>query len=84
MVKTYKIEKNVKVPALKRRGGRPPKYLFPFKSMEIGDSFVVDNKNEYQNARKAAISLGMKIEMRKEGEEHATKIPRRIRIWRIE
>lgn len=73
----YKIEKNVPVPSTLYT--KTPKW--PFREMEIGDSFVVPS-NEVKNARSSAYQLhirtGMKFIIR------LNRTNGEYRCWRIE
>lgn len=46
----YKIEKNVPIPERKTA----PNKKYPFTDMEVGDSFVVFEKDEFDRVRRAA------------------------------
>ena len=69
------IEKDICMP--KGMRGRPPKY--PFRDMEVGDSFVVLNKGSsiHSVCKEASDSLSPKVfKARKE-------IDFKYRVWRI-
>ncbi|MBK8810786.1 MAG: hypothetical protein IPN69_08665 [Acidobacteria bacterium] len=71
----YVIEKGV--PLEKRQPYK--KGRFPFDSMEVGDSFVVD-KNQYKNARASAALYG-----KRNGKTFATRTladKTNVRVWR--
>ena len=82
-MKKYKIDKNIP-PTNARENG---KYDFPFKDMEVGVSFIVDNhvgkdkryssSSEVPSAYRKAKDLGVKIITRKQTAGS-------IRIWRVE
>lgn len=84
-----KIEKNIPIPEPKKRGpkkgegGRTPTY--PFKEMEVGDSFIYSTKSTESMMRSAGcaargwakkVGLNWKFTVR--------RLDEGIRIWRIE
>ena len=67
------IENNIPLPQERKRNS------YPYKSMDIGDSFFIDNiamnivcNNNYQTSKRT----GMKFTARREGNG--------VRVWRIE
>ena len=70
-----RIDKNIKIPAKAKKGGRKPKY--PFAAMKIGDSIKAKDKKEFLNINGCAFVYGKK---------HSKKFTGRLdalRIWRI-
>jgi predicted signal transduction protein with EAL and GGDEF domain len=69
-----KIEKDIPLPV--RNGG--PQRLYPFKEMEIGDSFLAPIKQSAASghARRASLALGRKFT--------TATVQGGTRIWRIE
>jgi hypothetical protein len=71
---TFLIEKNLPLPPKKTRAN--PKHTDFLKSLEIGDSFGVEQKKELYPFYHAAKKINIKLAFRKqEGEKY--------RIWRI-
>jgi hypothetical protein len=71
------IEKGIAIPSAKTEGGLINEY--PFKAMEVGDSFPVtgdEGKRVVSNAYNFGALLGMKFACRKLG-------PGSYRIWRV-
>lgn len=69
------IEKGIEMPD--RPLGKPPKY--PWREMEVGDSFFVPNMNTADfggGASTAGKRLGKKFSCRREGNG--------VRVWRVE
>lgn len=67
------VSKEFPIPEQKRKN------VYPYKSMEIGDSFYVSNTKAqvvFNNNYRASKSLGMKFVARKEGDG--------VRVWRME
>lgn len=69
----FKIEKNVPIPADRRK-----KSKYPWKEMEIGDSFFVPGKgtHEFRAVPGAQKRYGMKFTMR--------AVEGGVRVWRVE
>ena len=73
---TYKIEKDVPLPPPTRRGNKK----FPFGEMSVGDSFVIEGKEEFYRGRLAASNYGARnhkkfsCRLMEEGG---------LRIWRV-
>jgi len=66
----YKIEKGIPVPA--------PRNEYPFRVMEVGDSFAVPS-TESRRVRSAANNFGMR-----NGRKFTVKnLPNKVRVWRI-
>ena len=75
MTSDYVIEKNVPL-VQKNRGGRKEKY--PFRQMEVGDSFVV----------RGGIVSSMRVTLRFAGLRHGRTFKTRaveggVRVWRV-
>jgi len=80
----FKIEKNVPIPA--RRGGGPPN-KYPWRDMEVGDSFFVPANGKSRNALMRALTSstqskslardGLKFTARTDAEANG------VRVWRI-
>jgi hypothetical protein len=71
---TFEIEKNIAIPEIdKTRVGRKTKY--PFREMEIGDSFVA-RKNAISAAQTHSARHKEKFSIRRIDDDN-------IRIWRI-
>jgi hypothetical protein len=66
---TYKIEKGVPLPDTLRT----PTY--PFKEMEIGDSFFVESRSKKAGIHSTAKHYGITITIRKQGSG--------FRVWRV-
>src|SRR5262245_59596807 len=69
----YKIDKNVPLPPLARKGTSK----YPLAEMEVGDSFVIENSNLGSSVKAIARKLGIKVTTRHVGDN-------RYRVWRIE
>lgn len=65
----FKIEKNVPL----RVRMEAPRY--PFKDMEVGDSFVADSQSVRSAAYQFGLRVGRKFTVRQEGDKW--------RIWRV-
>ena len=76
----YKIEKNVEAPTGTGHNGRPK--IYPFDSMEIGDSFFAENKtanalcSAFRHWRIYNGKMDVKFTTRKEGNG--------VRCWRVQ
>lgn len=73
-----KIDKNIPFPARPTGRGQPPKY--PWKQMEVGDSFYIDqDSNKFRNSPNGCTrglrKKGWLFSIRKEGTGS--------RVWRI-
>lgn len=66
----YEVESGVPLPT-----GSGKRYVFPFRTMKVGDSFVVPSAKQRESARAAAINASVKIITRTEGDS--------FRIWRV-
>jgi|TARA_R100000084_G_scaffold102948_1_gene58771 hypothetical protein len=80
-MKKYKLEKNI---SITKSGRRPKKYDFPFKDMEVGDSFQMhgtingnERSTEYNAVYTQAKRKGIKVTSRKQSDGS-------IRVWRVE
>jgi len=72
-----KIDKNIPIP--RPRGGGNYKSKYPWRYMEIGDSFFIETKSQKSAAAYARV-VGPRI-----GAKFATRsVPGGIRVWRIE
>jgi hypothetical protein len=73
----FKIEKDIPLPPRKSSSGRTAKY--PWRWMEVGDSFLVpglERASQFSGrAGKTARTLGIKIATR--------KVDGGVRVWRI-
>lgn len=74
------IDRNVPLPHTRRgEGGRRPKY--PWKDMQVGDSFVVTRKKgarvvmQQNSIRLCARAIGYKVATRVSGND--------LRVWRV-
>lgn len=70
------IEKNVPLPP--SRGCTPTKAFYPWKQMEVGDSFFVTGRKQQHLSAQASVvgkKLGVKFVTRKEGDG--------VRVWRM-
>jgi hypothetical protein len=85
----YKIKKNVSIPS-KKDG--TTKTIYPFKSMEIGDSFFIPKKNRNLNSIRSSIQSNFN-RYNKSNESNQIKILTRavqengvlgLRVWRIQ
>lgn len=78
---SYKIEKNIPIPADALTASGRTKY--PFADMEIGDSFVVAGKEKMASTvNSAARRLGFKFVSKPERDDEGTVIG--VRVWRVE
>lgn len=75
------VDKNIPMPRRDGKGlsapgssGRPPKY--PFRNMEIGESFFADDEGVRNCAHQAKIRLGRVFSVR--------KVEGGFRCWRLE
>ena len=73
----FVIEKNVPMPAKQKRGHFRK---YPFAEMAIGQSFELDNLNDYLLARTAGVSFGRVHSKRFSGRRSGDG----GRIWRVE
>jgi hypothetical protein len=70
------IEKGVEIPEATR--GRRCKY--PFRQMEVGDSFLIEDEEQYKKVRSAASTWG-----KKNGVVFTTQVSEEgLRVWRAE
>jgi len=77
----YKIDKNIPLPPPGKRGPKQSRY--PFKEMEVGDSFIFD---DYDRVRMSSGSTAARIYGSNQDpvKKFATrKMGNKIRIWRI-
>ncbi len=70
----YKIEKDIKIPGSVGPSGAPA--IYPFKDMEVGDSFLA-SKGAITAAAGYASRHNVKFSSRK------SDVPGQFRIWRI-
>lgn len=76
-----KIEKGIAMPAPTWRGGpRNPKY--PFRDMEVGDSFLVATKQDRERA-KATLWYFTRSNIGKGRKFASRKVDDGYRIWRL-
>lgn len=72
-----KVDKNIKIPALSSRGGRP--VVYPYKTMDVGDSFFVYGQKPGGGAYQA-----VKIYGKKTGKSFVGRtVDGGVRIWRV-
>ena len=84
----FKIDKNIPLPPHKRAGGKTPKGKYPFRKMQIGDSFLYP---EPENNRAERLRIGALIINSARSSGIATKkmkfttrrVKDGIRCWRI-
>lgn len=72
----YQIEKNVALPALH---GAPNRSKYPFREMDVGDSFAAPDEDKERlrcAASSAGIRLGRKFSIRKQDDGS-------LRCWRL-
>ena len=75
---TFKIEKEIPIP--KKIGGNGRLSKYPYKDMDIGDSFFV----EKQGVRGKAVQSGYHF-ARKHGKKFTARpVEGGVRIWRVE
>lgn len=72
-MKSPKLEKGIELPP--KGGGF---WVDTFRTMEIGDSFLVPVHVSVGSSRNAAIAVGIKIAQRL-----VSRSPRRYRVWRV-
>lgn len=73
----YKIEKGI--PVAKVSGLKGAREIYPWRIMDVGDSFFVPNKktpNMSAAAHAAGVRHGIKLKCRAEGNG--------VRVWRVE
>jgi len=70
----FEIEKGVPLPERRQSGS-----VYPFRFMEVGDSFVVSEEDRLKNARAAAYSYG-----KRSGHRFACRrVGNGWRFWRV-
>ena len=79
---TYKIEKDIPMPMGKSPNpkGRPRSSKFPFKDMEVGDSFLISDPKDFipslnGQLQNVSFRLGMKVRTK--------KTSKGLRVWRV-
>ena len=79
----YEIEKNIPFPERKMYKGRAEKY--PFKTMEIGDSFIVECiPEEKQKTSNRVVGAAIWV-ARQQGKKFRTRqVDGGVRCWRFE
>lgn len=91
-----KIDKNIPIPAIRWGAGRPSVMEF-MKTMDIGDSFVINGQTpDIKPATAMGSAYGMASKLRKKGGETSDfkvtcrvidgghKDPKAVRIWRAQ
>ena len=80
----YKIEKNVKVSKINKRGRRA---IYPWEQMEVGDSFFVpvegDNEQFAKKSRSITATASARFNSGK-GRYITRTLKDGIRVWRVE
>lgn len=77
----FKIEKGVPIPARKFGSGRTPKY--PWRAMEVGDSFFVQSDNPKQT-QQAITSTACNRRSHYGSRFTVRQVEGGVRVWRIE
>ena len=78
---SYEIDKGI--PLKERRGGGSPKY--PFKDMEVGDSFFIKCDGGHVNKRARAVSKAGCVYGKKTGTVFTIRnVDNGVRVWRVE
>jgi hypothetical protein len=78
----YEIEKGIEMP----RGGKGRKPIYPFRKMNVGESFFVQvaSDNSYEKMAKMRSIMGSCRKTRLAPKEFTTKIETGgIRVWRV-
>ena len=76
---TIKIDKGVPLPPVPAKGGAGRKPKYPWREMQVGDSFFAASDKKLFSTTKAGQSLNMKFATRKTEENGV----RGFRVWRI-
>ncbi len=72
----YKIEKNVPSPSVYNKN------IYPFKTMEVGDSFFIKNREERDKVRVAA--QGYRVRADPKFKVTIREVEGGFRLWRVE
>jgi len=80
------VEKGIPIPPLKR-GGRPrgsKQVNFPWREMEVGDSFLIPGRTHLHNAtpRRSAVAAGKAVKGIEERSYTSRLMPEGVRVWR--
>ena len=71
---TFRVERHIPVPP---GAGRGKASLYPFPTMKVGDSFVVENLQIFRSASRAAHMYG-----KRHGQKFCESLAN-LRIWRV-
>lgn len=77
--RAYKVESGIPMPSRKAHNAK-----FPFKEMQVGDSFLVPFDGEDEGTVRSRIASNCTHQKRRIGRQYATrKVDGGIRVWRV-